>query len=248
MTKLQNDLEALGLRNGDSLLIHSAFSSLHRKISPKDFIDGVRDVLKNGTLLFPTLSWANVTKDDPVFDVNKTPCCTGFLPEFFRTSYEGAIRSIHPTHSCAAVGGNAEWFVCDHELDSTPVGANSPFRRLREAKGKILFLGCSSCCNTSMHGVEELAVPPYVFGDKMTYTLTNRDGKTYDKVYTTHGFANTSQNYDRLEALLPEGTVSFGKVLDADCVLMNADAVWNTAYDYMKRDPLYFVTVRDNRS
>ena len=82
----------------------------------------------------------------------------------------------------------------------------------------------------------------------MTYTLTNRDGKTYDKVYTTHGFANTSQNYDRLEALLPEGTVSFGKVLDADCVLMNADAVWNTAYDYMKRDPLYFVTVRDNRS
>ena len=86
MTKLQNDLEALGLRNGDSLLIHSAFSSLHRKISPKDFIDSVRDVLKNGTLLFPTLSWANVTKDDPVFDVNKTPCCTGFLPEFFRTS------------------------------------------------------------------------------------------------------------------------------------------------------------------
>ncbi|CDD04924.1 aminoglycoside 3-N-acetyltransferase [Ruminococcus sp. CAG:382] len=225
MTKLQNDLEALGLRNGDSLLIHSAFSSLHRKISPKDFIDGVRDVLGNGALLFPTLSWANVTKDDPVFDVNKTPCCTGFLPEFFRTSYEGAIRSIHPTHSCAAVGGNAEWFVCDHELDSTPVGANSPFRRLREAKGKILFLGCGSCCNTSMHGVEELAVPPYVFGDKMTYTLTNRDGKTYDKVYTTHGFANTSQNYDRLEALLPEGTVSFGKALDADCVLMDADAV-----------------------
>ena len=125
MTKLQNDLEALGLRNGDSLLIHSAFSSLHRKISPKDFIDGVRDVLKNGTLLFPTLSWANVTKDDPVFDVNKTPCCTGFLPEFFRTSYEGAIRSIHPTHSCAAVSGSL--FTVLTSVSYTAYPTISPF-------------------------------------------------------------------------------------------------------------------------
>ena len=91
MTKLQNDLEALGLRNGDSLLIHSAFSSLHRKISPKDFIDGVRDILKNGTLLFPTLSWANVTKDDPVPPM--------------RERYEAYIRHIPAPPSAATPNG-----------------------------------------------------------------------------------------------------------------------------------------------
>lgn len=243
MKQLQNDIEALGLRSGDCVLIHSAFSSLKRAVAPADFINAVRDVIGNGTLLFPTLSWANVTAKAPIFDVNKTPCCTGFLPEFFRTSYEGAVRSVHPTHSCAAVGKNAAWFICDHEKDVTPVGEHSPFRKLREAKGKILFLGCDTEPNTSMHGVEELIAPPYLYGDKLEYTLTNNDGKTYNKIYTPHGFANTHQHYERLEPLMPAGSISKGTILTAECVLMNAADVWNTALEYMKKDPLYFVTI-----
>lgn len=241
-SQLQNDLEALGLKSGDCLLIHSAFSTLKRSVSPKEFIDGVRDVIKDGTLLFPTLSWANVTAKDPVFDVKNTPCCTGFLPEYFRTSYEGAIRSVHPTHSCAAVGHDAKWFVSEHELDSTPVGSHSPFSKLREAKGKILFLGCGTEPNTTMHGVEELAAPPYLYGDILTYTLTNNDGKTYNKLYTPHGFKNTRQHYERLEPLMPEGTLRRGKVLSSDCVLMDAAAVWETALTFLKKDPMFFVT------
>ncbi len=244
--QLISDLESLGLRQGDSLLIHSSFSSLKRSVSPEEFINSVREAIGNGTLLLPTLSWANVTRSDPIFDVNKTPCCTGFLPEYFRTSYDGAVRSVHPTHSCAAVGSDAKWFVGEHQLDDTPVGAHSPFRKLREAKGKILFLGCGTEPNTSMHGVEELVTPPYLYGDKITYTLTDNDGKTYNKIYTPHGFAGTGQNYDRLENLMPDGTISFGKVLTADCVLMDADAVWSTALSYMQKNPLYFVTVNRN--
>ena len=243
-SQICNELEQLGVRNGDSLLIHSAFSSLKRQVSPKEFIDSLRNVVgSSGTIILPTLSWANVTRSEPIFDIAKTPCCTGFLPEYFRTSYEGVIRSLHPTHSCAAAGHEAKWFVGEHHLDDTPVGSHSPFRKLREAKGKILFLGCGTEPNTSMHGVEELVNPPYLYGDKLTYTMTDYDGKAYYKTYTPHGFEGTDQNYDRLEALMPEGTIYHGKLLSAECVLMDAEAVWSTALQYMNQNPLYFVTI-----
>ncbi|MFP6646122.1 MAG: AAC(3) family N-acetyltransferase, partial [Candidatus Latescibacterota bacterium] len=46
-----------------------------------------------------------------------------------------------------------------------------PLRKLRDLGGQLLFLGCGLRPNTSMHGVEELVEPPYLFGDDITYTL-----------------------------------------------------------------------------
>ncbi len=240
---LRKALEAMGIRSGDSLLIHSAFSSLKRQITPADFVNTVFDALDGGTLLFPTLSWKTVTPQTPVFHVDKTPACTGFLPEFFRTSVNGVKRSVHPTHSCAAIGSNALDFIIDHEKDSTPVGKNSPFFKLKEAGGKVMFLGCGTNPNTSMHGVEELVNPPYLYGDKISYTLTNYGGTAYNKVYTAHGFKNTAQNYDRLEPLMEDGTIVYGKILGADCVIMDAKSLWETALKKYRENPLYFVTV-----
>ena len=36
---------------------------------------------------------------------------------------------------------------------------------------------------------------------------------------------------------------AYGKVLDADCVLMDASAVWQRGHDKLVEDPLYFVDV-----
>ena len=80
-----SDLRALGVREGDSLLVHTAFSKLGKNVDPAEVIDALRTALgEKGTLVLPALSWANVTAANPVFDVNATPVCVGFLPEYFR--------------------------------------------------------------------------------------------------------------------------------------------------------------------
>lgn len=241
--RIVSDLRALGVREGDALLVHTAFSKLGKGVSPDDVIDALIDAVgEKGTLILPALSWANVTKDDPVFDVNETPVCVGFLPEYFRR-LPGVKRSVHPTHSCCAAGHDVEYFLGDHEKDDTPVGPNSPFRRLAERGGKILFLGCTTTPDTSVHGIEELVVPDYLYGDDIVYTITNNEGRTYTKKYHTHGFANTYQRYERAEQLLGKDEMSKGKVLQADCTLISAKALWKKVESALRKDPHFMVDI-----
>lgn len=241
--KMISDLRALGVREGDSLLVHTAFSKLGKNVDPAEVIAALREALgEKGTLVLPALSWANVTAENPVFDVNATPVCVGFLPEFFRR-LPGVRRSVHPTHSCCAVGYKADLYLGSHAEDVTPVGPNSPFRKLAEDGGKILFLGCTTTPNTSVHGIEELVKPDYLFGDDIVYTITDNEGKTYTKKYHTHGFAHTEQRYERAELLLSPNEISRGNVLRAECTLMSAPALWSKVAEALRRDPHCMVNI-----
>ena len=115
-----------------------------------------------GTLLMPALTYASVSPEQPVFDVEKTPCCVGAIPEHFRRR-PGTRRSIHPTHSVCGIGPRAAYLLGEHHLDKTPCGPHSPFQRLREVKGQIVMLGCGIGPNTSMHAMEECFGVPYLF-------------------------------------------------------------------------------------
>jgi aminoglycoside 3-N-acetyltransferase len=209
-------------------------------LNPEDVVESLLVALgREGTLLFPALSFGAVTKENPAFDVDATPSCVGYLPEYFRTR-SGVLRSVHPTHSCCAAGKRALEITRDHYLDATPVGAHSPFRKLRDWGGKILFIGCGTRPNTSMHGVEELIKPDYLFGDVQEYALRAGD-ELRSKTYRTHGFSGIQQRYDRLETLLPHGCITYGKLLAADSVLMDARAAWEKALGALKRDDHYFI-------
>ncbi len=245
--KIIRDLKELGICEGDTLLVHSSLRSLG------DFSDRARTVTDallevigpKGTLVMPTLSYTSVNEKNPYFDVKQTPSCVGGLTEYFRL-LPGVKRSLHPTHSAAAIGSQARFLVADHYKDNTPVGKNSPFYRLKELHGKILFLGCGLKPNTSMHGVEELVVPPYLFGNETEYTLVDSNGVTMKKVYRNHNFKGYIQRYDRIEGLLSEKHLKKGNVLKAECYLIDASAMWLKAFEAMHYNVLYFVEKMEN--
>ncbi len=242
--KIASDLSHLGINKGDEILVHTAFSKLGKGVDPDDVIAGLRLAIGDeGTLVIPSLSWENVNKENPVFDVYDTPACIGFFPEYFRKT-EGVRRSVHPTHSCSAIGKNADAYISLHQLDRTPVGENSPFRILSNRKGKILFLGVVSTPNTSMHGVEELVGPDYLYGDDLEYTLNGYDGFSYKAVYHTHGFKNTAQRYERAETLMNQYELSKGYVLEAYCTLMSSEALWKKGKEALEKDNHFFVDIR----
>ena len=223
--------------------MHSSLSSLgHVPGGPETVIRGVLEAIGSaGTLLLPALSYESVSARQPCFDVLRTPSNVGAIPEHFRTR-PGTARSLHPTHSVCAVGPLTSKMLGEHHRDRTPAGEHSPFRRLRDLGGQLLFLGCGLKPNTSMHGVEELVGPPYLFGDDVTYQLTDANGETQDVTHRHHGFGVWRQRYDRIEPLLVRGSeMSIGPVLEATAHLIESRALWDRARLALECDPMHFV-------
>lgn len=249
--QLRSDLIALGVCPGDAILMHSSFRSLGGlEGGAGAFFETFLDLLGNdGTLVLPALSYDSVNAQQPVFDACTTPSCPGigYLTEYFRTKVPGVIRSLHPTHSCCMAGKHAAFLAEHHHLDETPVGIHSPFAKLPQIGGWILMLGCSPDRNTSFHGVEETAEPPYLLKrtKRIRYTLRAADGTEYVQNAIPHNFVldgkYCEQKYSRILPLLADDEVRYGKVLGADCVLMSSAAVWLRGREKLMEDPFYFV-------
>ena len=104
---LQQDLAAMGLTGTETILIHSSMKSIGAVEGGADTVlDALMEFFAEGLLLLPTHTWQSIDQDHPVFDVRRSPCCVGILPELFRQR-PGVVRSLHPTHSIAACGRGA---------------------------------------------------------------------------------------------------------------------------------------------
>lgn len=243
---IKEDLKSIGLKSGDSILIHSSFKSMgYVEGGIQTLIDAIFDVIgSNGTLLAPTLSYESVTADSPIFDYRNTPSCVGAISEYIR-HLDGAKRSIHPTHSCAVIGDKREFFISGHENDNTPVGKNSPIHKLSLVGGKVLMLGCSLRFNTSMHGVEENCGTSYCLAKKpINHTIILED-KTYQKEYYRHSIIQNgfAQRYDRLENVME---LKKETIHGSDSYLIDCETMWKIATETLKKDEFYFVEKVEN--
>jgi aminoglycoside 3-N-acetyltransferase len=247
INRIAADLRAVGVKLGGVLLVHSSLRSLGPVPGGAEtVIRGLLEALgPNGTLFMPALSYARVAPEQPLFDVRLTPSNVGALPEYFRTR-PGTLRSIHPTHSVCGVGRLAAELLDRHIEDRTPCGPRSPFHLLPEHEGQILMLGCGLRPNTSMHAVEELVEPPYLFRGSLAYRLVGWDWGVTEAVYRVHGFRGWRQRYDRVADVLGDPQLRSGRVLAADVHLIEATAMWEAALAALRRDPFFFVEPRES--
>jgi aminoglycoside 3-N-acetyltransferase len=235
---LVSQLQALGLRRGDTVMVHSSFKALGIK-EPELIIQALLETVgDSGTLLMPALSY--LQEPPEIHDTNLTPACVGFLPEYFRQR-AGTVRSVHPTHSACGVGAQLHDWLGDHSKDHTPCGPHSPFSKLLYAPGKILMLGCGLLPNTTMHAIEEHAPPPYLFGAPKIYTLTDASGRTFEKAYVPHNFQDVTQRYDRVAGLLAGAALSQGIVGQAPSFLIRGEKLLEAALVRLRAEPFYFV-------
>ena len=240
--QIARELLEAGVRPGAPVLVHSSLSSLGQVPGgPQTVIDGILAALgPEGTLLMPALSYEHVHARQPVFDVLRTPSNVGLIPETFRNR-PGAVRSVNPTHSVCGVGAQVTTLLGQHQQDETPCGPHSPFRLLRQAGGQIVFLGCGLRPNTSMHSVEELVEPPYLFGDVMAYRVRLPGGAEVTLRCRRHNFAGYEQRYDRLAGLMKARELRTGRVMRALVHVVECEPMWEHALAALLRDPLFFV-------
>ena len=185
------NLGHLGIRVGDCVLVHSSYDAFGGFTGkPSDVISVLqRAIGSSGSLMMPTMPFTGTAVDyarsKPVFHVRHTASRMGLLSEVFRRSRD-VIRSVHPTHSVAVWGANADALVDRHHFCSTPCGNGSPYARLLERQGKILLMGTDVGVLTFYHTVEErldgtLPVSPFT---REVFTLLSRDYS--DNVVVTH--------------------------------------------------------------
>lgn len=193
--RFKQDLLALGVDQGDTVLVHSSMKALQTDCTPEEIICDITEVLgDDGTLLMPALTYENVTPDDPVFDSASSEPCVGLLPRVFMREKD-VLRSVNPTHSVFAKGRLSHVLTVGHCMDNTAVGPHSPFMLLPLYKGKILFIGdiLESC--TLMHGVESIVMPPYIRQVRTDFTV-NGEKREYI-INDTYGWGSEFPHISR---------------------------------------------------
>jgi aminoglycoside 3-N-acetyltransferase len=72
------------------------------------------------------------------------------------------------------------------------------------------------------------------------YQIIRADGSRSVVRVMRHGFKGWTQRYDRLAEVMTRG-LRRGKVLQADCHLVEAAEMWPAALEKLRADPLFFV-------
>ena len=241
LADIRNDLISMGIHEDDTLLVHSSLKSVGEvEGRAAGILDVLAGHLSRGLLVFPSLSYGAVNAQSPEFSVDDTPSCVGVLAELFRQR-PGVVRSWHPTHSVAATGGDAAAFIAGHERFNTPCARCSPWGRIVDRGGKVLFLGTGIACNTMLHGVEEWFGVPNMFTEtEEPLVVVAPDGRRIAVPSRRH-VGQHSRFYAKLEPIfLASGAMVRGSFGEAVCHLADAPRMAEVTMALLADDPDLF--------
>ncbi len=240
---LLRDLRALGIKKGDTLMVHSSVRSVGALENRADtIIDALMEAVgEEGLLLMPDHTWAQMGPNHPVFDPATEPSCVGVLPDVLRQR-ENVYRSLHPTHSVVAWGKDAKEYILGEENSKTPCPREGCWGRLIDRKAKILFLGCPLSKNTYIHSVEEWADVPLRFTENpVPFSIVTHDERGTISVEVYRHFnakcPHISENFVKLrEPFELVGAMIEGKVGDAHCYLGDAAGMAEVTLKLLEKD------------
>ena len=154
-------LRRLGVRQGDTLMVHSSWKPLNGfRGRPADMIVALKQAVgETGLLVMPSLTYQNESSAEFLargvpMNVRRSPSKMGLLTEVFRRNRE-VVRSLSPTHPLLAWGRGASEFVAGHDQAVEPFGTGSPFARLLERDSWILGIDAPFSTVTFTHFVED---------------------------------------------------------------------------------------------
>lgn len=225
---LLRQLEQSGISPEATVMVHTSVKAVGPLENGGDtLLDALMEYFRSGLLLLPTHTWDKVGTETMVYDPLTSPPCVGILPKLFLQRKE-AHRSLHPTHSIAAVGKRAEEYIRGEEDAGTPAPTFGCWGRLYDEKASILLIGVGQNRNTYLHGVEEyLDIPQRLAPQPQEITIRLPDGSSIKRVFRRHYNPYTndvSQYYVKMEpAFRKGGALRDGQLGDA--IVQICDAV-----------------------
>ena len=227
---LLNDLEKMKIDPKGTIIVHSSMKSIGEVVGGADtVINAFVEFMKDGLLVFPTHTWDAVHAEQPRFHSDSTPSHIGILTELFR-QHPTSIRSLHPTHSVAAIGKDAKEFTAGDEKFDTPTARESAWGKLLDRQAKIVLIGVGLETNTFIHGIEEwFDVSGRMTESHEPLVTVLPDGKEIAVPSRRHASSVISLHYPKVENLLvEEGAIEYAEFGDATVLV--CDAVLLTKY------------------
>lgn len=244
--ELAQQLTKLKINPRGTLLVHSSMKSIGNvEGGAQTVLDVLCSYMKDGLLVFPTHTWAQMNQSYNVFRADSEPSCVGLLSNLF-LKRPGVIRSLHPTHSVAALGRDAESFTAGEERTTTPCPRNGCWGKLYDRKATILFIGCTLKSNTFLHGVEEWCnIENRIAKAPQEFIVIAPDGRRfYVPQYLHHTEkpkTEPSDHYDKMEpAFKAGGAVWYGNFGAARCIAADAVKMADITTRYLLKDPHLF--------
>lgn len=253
---LRADLARLGLRAGDTLMVHAALRRVGRVLGGPDAVIGalLDATHPDGTVLAYT-DWGaydDVVLDAdgrvhqewrdhlPPFDPSRSRAArgNGALPELLRTWPE-AHRSANPGASVTAVGARAAWLCADHPLDYG-YGRGSPLAKLVAVDGSVLMLGAPLDTMTLLHHAEHLARLPdkrvvrYEISSAVEREVRWRLVEEFDTAQPVVAGLDDDYFATIVNDFLATGQGRRGTVGAAPSVLVNAKAITEFAVQWLE--------------
>jgi aminoglycoside 3-N-acetyltransferase len=235
---LTDDLRALGVTPGATLLVHSSLRALGWVVGGAE---AVVEALLNavgpgGTLAVPSFSthrtdphrwqhppvpeawWPVIRAETPAYDPRTASTRQMGAIADCVVRWPGARRSAHPHLSVTAIGPRAEQVTTPHPLPFG-IGDTSPFGHLYDLGAEVLLLGVGHANNSSLHLAEHRARWP----GRATYeegAAVLVDGErrwvTFEDLLTDDGdFPEVGAAYEA-----NGGTVTVGRVGEGTARLM----------------------------
>ncbi len=234
-------LECLGIKKGDTLLVHSALTSIGKVEGGADtVIDAFLEAIgSEGTLVMSTLTlWFSP------FDADNTPSAVGYLSERFRTR-EGVLRSLHPVHSVCAYGKKAEYITRDHDKCETGCGDGTPYLKIAELGGKAILLGVDMDRNTTMHSMEEAIDALYLHELDIPAPTYIDDYK--NKKFTLKKFPPGHRDFLSMTPILREEDIMTEcKIGNALIKAIDVKRMFDLGKELMEKNPLLFICENEN--
>jgi aminopeptidase-like protein/aminoglycoside N3'-acetyltransferase len=236
---LMDEFRSLGMTEGDTIFVHSAYSTLGRASGgveggPETVNEAILEVVgQEGTLIQPTFNY-DFLKGVP-WDIRTTPSQMGVLTELMRLDPR-AKRMFHPIYSMAAIGTHAEELAAHRTNDC--FGETTIFKKFRDWDAKILILGLPySKSITFLHHCEQAAEVDYRFLKEFIGTAIDSEGKPHQVTYTMlvrDVERGVVLDFEPIGALLDSQVVNMKKIGLGDVRLMKCNNVFRVAVNAMK--------------
>lgn len=245
--QIVTDLERLGLRPGESVLVHSSLSSMGFVEGGADaVIEALLEILgPQGTLLMPSFQQGSeyeLLRRGCLFDVRTSPSELGIISETFRRR-PGVIRSLSPTHCTAGIGPRAWELLADHQTCRVSVGHGSPYEKLVQMEGRILLLGVTHTVNTTLHLVENTHGAPTLCSELLEGVVIDSEGQSWTVPTHPHR-PGLRRRYDRVEEELIGASIQHnGNVGRALSRLIEARPMAERIGKKIQENPLYLCEV-----
>jgi len=241
-------LKDLGLAKGDIVLVHSSLSSFGYVEGGADsVIDALMEVVgKDGGILMPSFpafiggEYGLVENNNIIFDLRVSPSAMGKITDVFWRK-PGVRRSIHPTHPVAAWGARALQVIRGHQNCLCSCGEGSPFHKNCLVGGKILLIGVTHSCNTTLHTIEDVNGAPtrsiFIYYPK----VIDDEGRVVT-VPTRPHLPGLPRRYQIMDDICKsEGIQIETMVGKALLKLIVADKFFKLGSNLIKKDPVFLI-------